>query len=90
MDAFRDPPPGSYWAEIIENCPNRLTSDAAYHREAERSVRSFGEKFWNPERWGAFLEKHQDLFAPDRAQSPTTQSTEEEIWQQKPRLNSSR
>jgi hypothetical protein len=90
MDAFRDPPPGSYWAELIENCPNRLTSDAGYLGEAEKSVRNFGEKFWNPDRWSAFLEKHPDLFAPEHVQSPTSPLTEEENWQQKPRRNSGR
>ena len=67
LDAFRDPPSGSYWAEVIENCPNRLVSDVGYHREAEKTIRKFAETYWKPDRWHAFLENHPDLFSSAHA-----------------------
>ena len=67
LDAFRDPPSGSYWAEVIENCPNRLASDVGYHRGAEKTIRKFAETYWKPDRWHAFLENHPDLFSSAHA-----------------------
>ena len=63
MDAYRDPPAHSYWAEVIEGCPNRVASDAAYHRETLKSIREFGQRYWKPALWNAYSNRYPDLFA---------------------------
>ena len=51
MDIFRDPPPGSYWAEVIAGAPHRLAGDGEYYRAAETTIRAFCEKHGPPRRW---------------------------------------
>src|SRR5262249_41685404 len=63
MDAFRDPPPGSFWADAIADSPNRMPSDAQYFRATDERVRNFARQYWEPERWQAYLQSNPDLFS---------------------------
>jgi hypothetical protein len=63
MDAYRDPPAHSYWADLIGESPNRVAADADYHRRTLNSIREFGQRYWKPELWEAYLRRHPDLFA---------------------------
>ena len=41
IDLARDPPPGSLWADMIRDCPNRLPGDERYRQDVARGVRRF-------------------------------------------------
>lgn len=62
MDVYRDPPPDSYWAGLIKNCPNRVASDATYYLETERTIRKFVQQYWKAEHWDAYLKCYPDMF----------------------------
>ena len=51
MDVFRDPPPGSYWADIVTGAPGGMAGDGGYFRAAEATIRAFCEKHGPPRTW---------------------------------------
>jgi len=63
MDAFRDPPPGSFWADIIAGAPNRLAGDAEYFCATDVTIQGFCEKHWPAQRWEAYLQSNPELFS---------------------------
>jgi hypothetical protein len=65
MDPYRDPPAHSFWAQIIENCPNRVAEDALYRRRTEKGIRHFIRRHWKREHWKAYLQRAPELFAMD-------------------------
>ncbi len=63
LDVFRDPPPGSFWADIIAGAPGRTPGDVAYFRAAEATIRAFCEKHGPPRRWPDSMPAYADTLS---------------------------
>jgi hypothetical protein len=55
VDMYLDPPSDSFLAHVIQDCPNRVPSNARDHATTERSIGAFMHQAWVRDRWRASL-----------------------------------